>query len=156
MILIKKHSKKTYADLKSEASHKAAPHFGVVNRYSDRSGSLKSTETEVNIREWGLEFSSANPLSQPRRYDVRCVWTTCSSSGSLLFTLYLITFRTGTKSCPVSLNIAKHRYCVWSRVGLQKALRGLVTIISKQLVIVPEQKFKKVLCNLAQASPISL
>ena len=50
---------------------------------------LESTETEVNIQEWGLGFSLPNPLGQPLRLDYRCVWTTCSISVSLLFILYL-------------------------------------------------------------------
>ena len=60
MILIKKHSKISYADLKSEASHKAAPHFGVVNRYSDRSGSLKSTETEAGAHQFDGLLTEVN------------------------------------------------------------------------------------------------
>ena len=39
---------------------------------------LEPTETEVkNIQELGIEFSTPNSFRQPRRHDVRRVWTTC-------------------------------------------------------------------------------
>ena len=58
---------------------------------------MESTETEGNVQEWGLEFSSpnrpglghisANPPPPPPRHDVCRVWTTCRFL-SLLFILY--------------------------------------------------------------------
>ena len=67
-----------------------------VNRYERE---MESTETEVNIQ-WRLGFSSPNPPGQPLRYDVRCVWTTCSSSVPSV-AVYTITFPVGTKSYSV-------------------------------------------------------
>ena len=50
-----------------------------VNKWD---GGLESTETEVNIQEWGLGFSLPSPLGQPLRddmFDVRETVTTQDS-----------------------------------------------------------------------------
>ena len=85
---------------------------GEVNRHERE---MESTETEVTIQ-WRLGFSSPNPPGQPLRYDVRCVWTTCSSSVPSV-AVYAITFPVGTKSCSVRCrhslsteNVSTHAY----------------------------------------------
>ena len=62
-------------------------------------------------------------LGQPLRYDVRCVWRTCSSSVPLLFKLYLIAFRAGTKSSPMGIFaswiflIFRRLVLLWKRIA---------------------------------------
>ena len=56
--------------------------------------------TEVNIQEWGLELSAPNPLGQPRRHDVQCVWRTCAPPSCYC------SYYTGTKANKYSVNIA--------------------------------------------------
>ena len=66
-----------------------------VNKYKR---GLERIETS-KYSGWGLpRFSSTNPLGQPLRHDVRCVWMTCSSSLPLLFILYRVAFLVGKKS----------------------------------------------------------
>ena len=55
--------------------------------------------TEVTIQEWGLELSAPNPLSQPCRHDVQCVWRTCAPLGCYC------SYHTGTKAIKYSVNI---------------------------------------------------
>ena len=62
-------------------------------------------------------------LGQPLRYDVRCVWRTCSSSVPLQFKLYLIAFRAGTKSSPMGIFaswiflIFRRLVLLWKRIA---------------------------------------
>ena len=51
---------------------------------------LQSTWMELNIQDWGLGFTSPNPLGQPLLPHFRSVWTTCSSSVPSLFILYRV------------------------------------------------------------------
>ena len=74
-------AKLRHSDLESGASyiryvlcHTLAQRENLINR---QERGLEPTEAEVNIQEWGLEFSAPNPLGQERRLDDRCVWTTC-------------------------------------------------------------------------------
>ena len=53
-----------------------------VAEVNDLERGLEPTETEINIHKWGFRFKSPNPLGQPLRYDVRCVWATLSRSRS--------------------------------------------------------------------------
>ena len=53
-----------------------------VAEVTDLERGLEPTETDINIHKWGFGFSSPNPLGQPLRYDVWCVWTTLSRSRS--------------------------------------------------------------------------
>ena len=62
---------------------------------------LGSTKTEVNIQKWGLGFSSPKPPGQPSWHDVRCLWTTSSSSIPLLLILHGIAFLVNKKRYPV-------------------------------------------------------
>ena len=55
--------------------------------------------------ERGLDFSASNSLGHPMRYDVRCMWMTCSSSRPLLFTLYrLLVPKSYLVKCEHNLN----------------------------------------------------
>ena len=81
------------ADLEGGASDIGSmPHFALcavwtstrrtVAEVNKRDRGLESTETEVNIQEWGLGFSLPSPLGQPLRddmFDVRETVTTQDS-----------------------------------------------------------------------------
>ena len=64
-----------------------------------------------------------NENGQPLCYDVRCVWRTCSSSVPLLFKLFLIAFRAGTKSSPMRIFaswiflIFRRLVLLWKRIA---------------------------------------
>ena len=83
------------------------PLFGVlwtpfrrVTEVNKEEWELEPTETEVNIQEWGLELSAPNPLGQPRRHDVQCVWRTCAPPSCCCSNC------TETKAIKYSVNIA--------------------------------------------------
>ena len=82
-----------------------------VNVYSVRRWSNKfelglgPIEKEGNIQEWELEFS-ASPHSQPRRHDVRCVWTTWAVQGRCCSYYAGWLFEAPRKAITYSMNIA--------------------------------------------------
>ena len=75
------------------------------------------------FRSLRLWFRGRDPLGQPLRYDVRCVWRTCSSSVPSLFKLFLIAFRAGTKSSPMRIFaswiflIFRRLVLLWKRIA---------------------------------------
>ena len=104
---------------------------GEVNRYER---GMECTETEVNIQ-WRLGFSSPNHTGQALRYDVRCVWTTCSSSVPSV-AVYTITFPVGTKS--YSARCRQYRECKYTcmyTVLYRAVLPPSVLFIVKKLPI---------------------
>ena len=94
-----------------------------VNKYEKR---LEPTETEANYQEWGLGFSSPNPLGQPLLHNVQCVWTTCSSFVLSLFILCKRAFWVGMKSYPAEcenglrpwLTVTGDHIIEWLAIGL--------------------------------------
>ena len=55
---------------------------------------METTETEVKTQEWGLGFSSPNPLDQPRRHDIRICVNDLLQSRAVSSAFH--TFRVGT------------------------------------------------------------
>ena len=57
-----------------------------------------------NIQKWGQEFSAQNPLSQPCRQDVRCMWRTNLGRHDYKFRATWLWFRARWLSGDLTLN----------------------------------------------------
>jgi len=85
-----------------------------VAEVNDLQRGLEPTKTEINIHKWGFGFSSPNPIGQPPRCDVRCVWTTLSRSRSyctvwLFISALPFTFSKSPKIWSFHVKVAQER-----------------------------------------------
>ena len=128
------------ADLESGAPHISERFCAIlwccVNTYLDRrAGAWISSNEDRNplrrkqifkiFQEWGLDFSTPNPLGQPLRHKDRCAWTTFAGSRPFLFILYRIVFRDGRKSYPIE--------CELGRNNVQNKIRAYVSRKKRQI-----------------------